>query len=153
MNWTHLLPPEEQELLMPVTPSAPISVNTPPSYLSSLRREERLETALPARLIFPRVNTADETIPSILLDLSASGCQLLTDQRFSLLLPPTSATRLVIEFFFDELEIHQVPIQVAWSRKVGNYQLFLGCKFVDLPTAARLALRSEIAKRNSGSGW
>lgn len=153
MNWNQLPPLEEQELLMPVTSSAPASVSNQPSYLSSLRREERLEIALPARLIFPRVNTADETIPGILLDLSASGCQLLTDQRFSLLLPPSSSTRLVVEFFFDDLEIRQVPIQVVWTKKVGNYQLSLGCKFVDLPTAARLALRAEIAKRNSGSGW
>ncbi len=99
MSWNQLLPPEEQELFMLITPSAPVSVNNPPSYLSALRREERLETALPARLIFPRVNTADEIIPGILLDLSASGCQLLTDQRFSLLLPPSSLTRLVVEFF------------------------------------------------------
>lgn len=95
---------------MPVTPSAPVSVNNQPSYLSSLRREERLKTALPARLIFPRVNTADETIPGILLDLSASGCQLLTDRRFSLLLTPSSLTRWLVEFFLDELEIRQVPI-------------------------------------------
>ncbi len=138
---------------MPVTPSTPVSVNHQPSYLSSLRREERLETALPARLIFPRVNAADETVPAILIDLSASGCQLLTDQRFSLLLTLNSLPRLVVEFFFDEMEIRQVPIRVAWTKKVGNYQMSLGCKFVDLPTAARLALRAEIAKRNSGPGW
>lgn len=121
-----------------------------PSDLSSFRREERLEIALPARLIFSRVKTVDEAIPSILLDLSASGFQVLTDQRFSLLMPPTATSRLAIEFFLDDLEIRQVPVQTVWSKKIGIGQLLLGCTFLDLPTAARLALRADIAKRNSG---
>jgi hypothetical protein len=102
-------------------------------------------------MISSHAKTADETIPGILLDLSASGCQVLTDQRFSLLLPPTPTSRLAIEFFLDGLEIRQVPIQVIWIKKMGSYKLLLGCKFLDLPTAARLALRADVAKRLSGS--
>jgi len=120
-----------------------------PSETSSARREERLDIALPVRLISSRAKAVDETIPGILLDLSASGFQILTDRRFSLLLPPTRNTRLEIEFFLDELEIRQVPIQVVRVKQLKPYQLMLGCKFLDLPTAARLALRAEVLKRHS----
>lgn len=120
-----------------------------PSDLSSLRREERLDIALPVRLISSRPKAVDEIIPGILIDLSASGFQIFTDRRFSLLLPPTPNTRLEIEFFLDELEVRQVPIQVVRVKQLENYQLMLGCKFVNLPTAARLALRAEVCKRVS----
>ena len=120
-----------------------------PSDLSSLRREERLDIAFPVRLLYPIPDEVDEVIPGVLLDLSASGIQVLTDQRFSLLLPPTLHSRLEVEFFLDELEIRQVPIQVIRVKQLKNYQLMLGCKFIDLPTAARLAVRAEVAKRLS----
>jgi hypothetical protein len=111
------------------------------------RREERLGIALPLKLIHPRPKAVDEVIPGVLIDLSASGMQILTDQRFSLLLPPTRNTRLEVEFFLDELEIRQVPIQVLRVHSQKNYLLVLGCKFIDLPASARLALRAEVAKR------
>jgi hypothetical protein len=88
-------------------------------------------------------------IQEVLLDLSASGIQVLTDQRFSLLLPPTLYSRLGIEFFLDELEIRSVSIQVVRVKQLGNYRLMLGCMFIDLPTAARLEVRAEVAKRLS----
>src|SRR5262245_12108067 len=110
------------------------SSSSPPSEdLSAARREERLGIALPLKLIYPRRKAVDEVIPGVLLDLSASGLQILTDQRFSLLLPPTRNTRLEVEFFLDELEIRQVPIQVLRVRQQKNYQLILGCKFLALP--------------------
>ena len=120
-----------------------------PSKTSSARREERLDIALPVRLLYPIPDEVDEVIPGVLLDLSASGIQVLTDQRFSLLLPPTLHSRLEVEFFLDELEIRQVPIQVVRVKQLENYQLMLGCKFIDLPTAARLAVRAEVAKQLS----
>lgn len=116
---------------------------------SVARREERLGIALPLKLIHLRPDAVDEVIPGVLIDLSASGMQILTDQRFSLLLPPTRKTRFEVEFFLDELEIRQVPIQVLRIKQQKNYQLILGCKFIDLPAAARLALRAEISKRLS----
>ena len=121
-----------------------VSDPSPPTRL-----EERLDIALPVRLISPRPKALDETIPGVLLDLSASGFQILTDRRFSLLLPPTLNTRLEVEFFLDEVEIRHVPIQVARVKQLENYQLLLGCKFLALPAAARLALRAEISKRLS----
>ena len=128
----------------------PSSSSSFPSENSSIaRREERLGIALPLKLIHPRPKTVDEVIPGVLIDLSASGMQILTDQRFSLLLPPTRRTRLEVEFFLDELEIRQVPIQVLRVKQQKNYQLVLGCKFIDLPTPARLSLRAEVSKRLS----
>lgn len=130
-----------------VRPSS--SSSSPPEDFSAARREERLGIALPLKLIYPRPKAVDEVIPGVLLDLSASGIQILTDQRFSLLLPPTRRTRLEVEFFLDELEIRQVPIQVLRVKQQKNYQLVLGCKFIDLPTPARLSLRAEVSKRLS----
>ena len=123
------------------------SSSSPPEDSSVARREERLGIALPLKLIYPRPKAVDEVIPGVLLDLSASGMQILTDQRFSLLLPPTRRTRLEVEFFFDELEIRQVSIQVLRVEQQKNYQMILGCKFLDLPASARLALRAEVSKR------
>jgi PilZ domain-containing protein len=149
MTWNYLNRIEGQEVIMPRAARATAPTKNLPSDLSSLRREERLDIALPVRLIYSRPKAVDEIIPGILIDLSASGFQIFTDRRFSLLLPPTPNTRLEIEFFLDELEIRQVPIQVVRVKQLENYQLMLGCKFVNLPTAARLALRAEVCKRVS----
>lgn len=134
---------------MAKTARVSVSSSNPSSDSPPARQEERLDVALPVRLIAPRPKALDETIPGTLLDLSASGFQILTDQRFSLLLPPTLNTRFEVEFFLDELEIRHVPIQIVRVKQLKNYQLLLGCKFLALPTAARLALRAEISKRLS----
>lgn len=110
-------------------------------------REDRLAVSLPLRLTRRPSNTADEVIPGILINVSASGLQILTDERFSLLLPPPRGARFEIEFFFDQVEIRQVTIHVVRIEKRGSYQLVLGCKFVRLPAQARLALRAAIAAR------
>src|SRR3954467_196389 len=102
---------------MPRAPKVSVPDRNLPSDLSSIRREERLDIAFPVRLLHPVPNEIDEMIPGILLDLSASGIQVLTDQRFSLLLPPTLHSRLEVEFFLDELEIRQVPIQIIRTKK------------------------------------
>ena len=115
--------------------------------VTSSRREERLALCLPVRLIQPLTNEIDETIPGVLISLSASGIQILTDERFSLFLPPQVDTHLEVEFFLDEVEIRQVPIQITRVEKSGMYQLTLGCRFIDLPSPARLALRGEVARR------
>ena len=145
---------ERQEIIMPRAARVSPSPKNLPLDTSSAsdRREERLEITIPLRLLYLPPKGLDEVIPGVLIDLSASGFQILTDQRFSLLLPPTPATRrLAVEFFLDELEIRQVPIQVVRITKLKKYQLLLGCKFIDLPTAARLALRAEVSKRRSYS--
>jgi len=128
-------------------PSPPISGGELPSETTVQTREDRLAVSLPLRLMRLPSNTADEVIPGILINLSASGLQILTDERFSLLLPPTKGARFEIEFFFDQVEIRQVVITIARREKRGPYQLILGCKFVRLPTPARLALRAAIAAR------
>jgi hypothetical protein len=129
------------------SPSA-FTSSSPPEDSPAARREERLEIGLPVKLIYPR-QTIDEMIPAVLIDLSAVGVKLLTDQRFSLRLPPPLKTRLEVEFFLDEIELRQVPIQVLRVEHRQNSQLVLGCKFLDLPTPARLSLRAEVAKRRS----
>jgi hypothetical protein len=130
------------------SPSA-FTSSSPPQDSQAARWEERLEIALPVKLIYPLRHTIDEMIPAVLINFSAAGVKILTDQRFSLRLPPTPATRLEVEFFLDEIEIRQVPIQVLRVAQRQDYQGVLGCKFLDLPAPARLSLRAEVAKRRS----
>ena len=128
-------------------PSPPTLEGKLPSENPIQAREDRLAVSLPLRLMRLPSRMADEVIPGIVINLSASGLQILTDERFSLLLPPPKGTHFEIEFFFDQTEIRQVTINVARIEKRGSYQLVLGCKFVRLPAQARLALRAAIAAR------
>ena len=110
-------------------------------------REERAEVFLPARLIRSSPGVIDEVIPAMVVNVSASGIQLMTDRRFSLSLPPYLGVRFAIEFFLDAIEIRHVSIEVVRSEKRQGHRVFMGCKFVDLPTQARLSLRALVAAR------
>ena len=110
-------------------------------------REERTEVSLPARLIRSSPGVNDEVIPSVVTNVSASGIQLVTDRRFSLSLPPYLGARFTVEFFLDAIEIRHVAVEIVRSEKRQGDRIFLGCKFVNLPTQARLALRSMVAAR------
>ena len=110
-------------------------------------REERVEVSLPARLIRSTPGISDEIIPVVLTNMSASGIQVVTDQRFSLCLPPFLGARFTVEFFLDAIEIRHVAVEIMRSEKRQGHRIHLGCKFVNLPTEARLALRSAVASR------
>ncbi|MBM4257472.1 MAG: PilZ domain-containing protein [Deltaproteobacteria bacterium] len=139
-------------------------VTVPPSFSSASfahdeaddelvrTREERVEVSLPARLIRPVAGMNDEVIPVILTNVSASGLQIVTDQRFSLHLPPFLGARFTIEFFFDSIEIRHVNVEIVRSEKRQGYRVLLGCKFTTLPTQARLALRAAVAARRASAG-
>lgn len=115
-------------------------------------REDRLELAIPARLIRSSAGIADEVIPVTVTNVSASGIQLVTDQRFSTALPPYLGARFTIEFFLDAIEIRHVAIEIVRSEKRQGYRVLLGCKFMNLPTQARLALRAAVSARLATSG-
>jgi|GEM_PF-2917117 len=108
-------------------------------------REERAEVSLPARLTQSPPGVNSDVIPVMIVDVSASGLQLMTDKRFSLSLPPFLGARFAIEFFLGAIEVRHVVIEVVRSEKRQGHCVFLGCKFIDLPTQARLAIRSMVA--------
>jgi hypothetical protein len=101
-------------------------------------------------LLVRLVGEAEEVIPGQLLNLSASGASIFVDERFSLLLPPPPRIRFEAEVFFAHVGLRRVLIEVRWVERRGVYHCALGCRFVNLPTAARLALRGEIGARLAG---
>jgi len=115
-------------------------------------REDRLELSIPARLMRSSAGIPDEVIPVTITNVSASGIQLVTDRRFSTALPPYLGARFTIEFFLDALEIRHVAVEIVRSEKRQGYQVLLGCKFVSLPTQARLALRAAVSAQIAASG-
>ncbi len=115
-------------------------------------REERAEVSVPGRLVRSSPGVSDDVIPVMVTNVSASGIQLVTDQRFSLYLPPFLGARFTIEFFLDAIELRHVVVEIVRSEKRQGHRIHLGCKFVDLPTQARLALRSMVAARMASAG-
>lgn len=115
-------------------------------------REERVEVSLPARLIRSATGMSDEVIPALITNVSASGIQVVTDQRFSLYLPPFLGARFTVEFFFYAIEIRLVGVEIVRSEKRQGHRIHLGCRFINLPTQARLALRVAVAARLASAG-
>jgi hypothetical protein len=122
------------------------------SEYSIKTREDRLELAIPARLIRASAGIPDEVIPVTVTNISASGMQLTTDRRFSTALPPYLGARFTIELFLDAIEIRHVTIEVVRSENRRGYCILLGCKFVHLPTQARLGLRAAVSARLTSAG-
>jgi hypothetical protein len=116
-------------------------------------REERAEVSIPGRLVRSSPGVSDDVIPVMIANVSASGIQLVTDQRFSLYLPPFLGARFTVEFFLDAIEVRHVVVEVVRSEKRQGHRIHLGCKFVDLPTPARLSLRSLVATRLASTGY
>ncbi len=114
-------------------------------------REERADVSVPGRLIRSSPGMNDEVIPVVLCNVSASGIQVVTDQRFSLSLPPYLGARFTVEFFLDAIEIRHVGVEIVRSEKRQGHRILLGCKFVNLPTQARLVLRASVAARTVSS--
>ena len=115
-------------------------------------REERAEVLLPGRLVRSSPGASDDVIPVMITNVSATGTQLVTDQRFSLYLPPFLGARFTIEFFLEAIEIRHVVVEIVRSEKRQGHRIHLGCKYVALPTQARLALRSMVAARLASAG-
>ena len=106
-------------------------------------REARLPTLLPLRL----TTGSGEIVPAVILNLSTSGLLALVDERFSPLLPPPPGTRFEGEFFFDELEIYRVELEVVRVEKRDHSQFTLGCSFIHLPPEVTAAIRTKIIAR------
>ncbi len=135
-------------------PHSPLAthIDVDPSDKDVVRaREERTEVSLPARLTQSSPGVNNDVIPVMIVDVSASGLQLMTDKRFSLSLPPFLGAHFMIEFFLDAIEVRHVVIEVVRSEKRQGHRVFLGCKFIDLPTQVRLALRSMVAAHSASA--
>lgn len=112
---------------------------------SSSHREERVEVALPVRLTLQLTAECGESIPAMLVNVSASGIRVLTDVRFSPLLSLHLGTIFKIAFFFEEIEVREVKIRAERITRSGPYAVELGCSFCDLPDETRTMLRHKIS--------
>jgi hypothetical protein len=121
--------------------------NFPSDEEPLLRREDRLVTNLPVCLTIRRSADSSEVIPAILIDLSALGASILTDIRFSSLLPPACGSRFEVEFFFDEIEVRRADVTVERIEKRDDYQIVMGCSFVHLSGELRTAIRHQVVAR------
>lgn len=104
------------------------------------RGEVRCSVVLPIRL----TTGSGETIPAVVLNISASGLLALVDERSSLFLPPPPGSSLNGEFFFEEIELPQFTLEVTRSTRRGKNQFVLGCRFVDLPSAVTADIRAKV---------
>ena len=111
----------------------------------SSHREERADVALPVRLTLQLTAESGQSIPAMLVNVSASGIRVLTDVRFSPLLPLHLETIFKIAFFFEEIEVREAKIRVEQITRRGPYTVELGCSFCDLPDETRTMLRHKIA--------
>jgi hypothetical protein len=112
---------------------------------TALRGEERVATTLPVWLTMRLGPEAYEVIPALLMDLSTSGVSLLTDLRFSPLLPPAPGTHFEIEFFFDDIEVCRTEVTLERLDKRSAHQVVLGCSFVALSGELRATIRHKVA--------
>jgi hypothetical protein len=113
------------------------------------RREERAEVTLPVQLTLQLTAESEESIPAMLVNVSASGILALADVRFSPLLPPHLDMIFKIAFFLEEIEVREVKVRVERIAQRGPYTVELGCAFCDLPDATRIMLRHKIAAQSA----
>lgn len=102
-------------------------------------------TALPLRF----TSGSGETIPAVILNISASGLLALVDVRFSPLLPPPRGSRFEGEFFLDELEVRQAVLEVVRIEERGKHLIALGCEFIHPPSPIPANIRAKVAARLS----
>ncbi|MGH7962192.1 MAG: PilZ domain-containing protein [Candidatus Binatia bacterium] len=121
-----------------------------PQAISEKRGEVRCPTALPLRL----TSESGAMIPAVILNLSASGLLALVDIRSSPLLPPTRGSRFEGTFFFDEIELRRVVLEVTRIERRSPYLIALGCRLVEAPSRISAALRAKITARLTAlRGW
>lgn len=117
--------------------------STFPQAERQTRRDARLSVTLPLRLM----TGSGEMIPAVILNVSLSGLLVLVDERTSLLLPPPRGACFEGEFFFDDIEVPKLTLEIARVDRRGVNQLALGCKFIGLPPSTTAALRAKVAAR------
>lgn len=118
-----------------------------PEAIRQRPRETRRSLALPLRL----TSGSGETLPAVILNLSASGLLALVDVRFSPLLPPPPGSRFDGEFFLDEIEVRQAVLEVIHVEKQGKHLFVLGCEFVHPPAPIPANIRASLATRQTVS--
>lgn len=106
-----------------------------------IRQDVRCSVILPLRL----TTGSGEMIPAVVLNVSASGLLAIVDERASLTLPLPRGSQVEGEFFFDDLAIPQVTLEIMRIERRSNNQLAFGCKFVDLPSQIAADLRAKIS--------
>jgi hypothetical protein len=111
-----------------------------PDALLTTRCEPRLATVLPLRL----TSGSGETIPGVILNLSASGFLAIVDRRFSMVLPMPPGSELLAEFYLDEIEVRDAVITVERVKQQLN-TLMLGCAFSAIDPELRTAIRARAA--------
>jgi hypothetical protein len=121
-----------------------IKTTHPPSERRS-RQEVRCAVVLPLRL----TTGSGEMIPAVVLNVSSSGLLVVVDERASLTLPPPRGSYVDGEFFFDEIEVPQLTLEIVRVDRRSNNQLALGCKFVSLSSQIVAAIRAKIRARLS----
>jgi hypothetical protein len=104
------------------------------------RREVRCAVTLPIRL----TTGSGETIPAVVLNISASGILALVDERSSPFLPPPPGSSLNAELFFEEIELPQFTLEVIRSARRGERQFVLGCRFVDVSFSTLTEIRAKV---------
>ena len=115
-------------------------IQTPrPTAERLTRHDSRCEVVLPLRLTMG----SGEMIPAVVLNLSPSGLLVLVDERASLTLPPPRGAHINGELFFEELEIPIFTLEIIRVERQDGHQLFLGCKFVNLPPETIKAIRAK----------
>lgn len=112
------------------------------------RRNARCSVILPLRL----TTGSGEMIPAVILDVGFSGLSAIVDERASLTLPLPRGSYVDGEFFFDELEIPQLTLEVVRIKRQGNSQWILGCKFANLPAQLAAELRAKVRARLNENG-
>lgn len=118
-----------------------------PEALRQRRHEARRSLALPLRL----TSGSGETIPAVILNLSAAGLLALVDVRSSPLLPPPRGSRFEGEFFLDEIEVRHAVLEVVRVDKQSKHLLALGCEFVHPPAPIPTNIRAKLATRQTAS--
>jgi len=115
----------------------------PPEVGNDRRKEVRAATNLPLRL----TSGSGEIIPAIIHNLSASGLLATADVRFSLLLPPPNGARFDSEFFLEDVEVHDVLLEVVWVEKCDRHRIDIGCRFIQPPPDLATNLRALVSVR------
>jgi len=118
-----------------------------PQTERQIRRNARCSVILPLRL----TTGSGEMIPAVILNVSSSGLLLVVDERSSLTLPLPRGAYVDGEFFFDELEVPDITLEIVRIERRNKHQLALGCKFVDLAAHVAAEIHAKINARLSSS--
>lgn len=127
-----------------MTPLQLVKTNLPHSERHT-RRDARCSVVLPLRL----TTGSGEMIPAVVLNVSPSGLLAVVDERASLTLPLPRGAQVDGEFFFDELEVSQLTLEIVRIERRRNHQLVLGCKFVNLTPQIAVDIRAKVSARLS----